>query len=313
MLTFFTTAKPFRGHINIIQRNALKSWTLLHPAVEVILFGDDEGSAEVARDLGIRHEPRVQRTEFGAVRLDSIFGKAQTLARHDILCYVNCDIILLSDFLKAAERVRAKYARSLMVGRRWDTPITEPVDFSDPDWSGRVRSFALSTNNQRDEWWIDYFAFSRGLYVGDIPPLAIGRRAWDNWLVWRGLNSKEAVVDASGVVVAVHQNHDYNHHPQGTQGVWEGDEAKRNFQLAGGWAHLRTISDATHEFAPSGRIRSTWLPKRRAEIQKSAKALPTTILYSLLDLTYTPRHAIGLSRNGIAQLKAKLGTRRNPQ
>jgi hypothetical protein len=31
MLTFFTTAKPFRGHHGIIQRNALKSWTLLHP------------------------------------------------------------------------------------------------------------------------------------------------------------------------------------------------------------------------------------------------------------------------------------------
>ena len=45
MLTFFTTAKPFRGHNAIIQRNALKSWTLLRPDVEVILFGDDEGAA----------------------------------------------------------------------------------------------------------------------------------------------------------------------------------------------------------------------------------------------------------------------------
>jgi hypothetical protein len=34
MLTFFTTAKPFRGHSGVIQRNALKSWTLLHPDVE---------------------------------------------------------------------------------------------------------------------------------------------------------------------------------------------------------------------------------------------------------------------------------------
>jgi hypothetical protein len=31
MLTLFTTAKPFLGHTSIIQRNALKSWTLLHP------------------------------------------------------------------------------------------------------------------------------------------------------------------------------------------------------------------------------------------------------------------------------------------
>jgi hypothetical protein len=42
-----TTANPFRGHGAIIQRNALKSRALLHPGVEIILFGEDEGSAEV--------------------------------------------------------------------------------------------------------------------------------------------------------------------------------------------------------------------------------------------------------------------------
>ena len=34
MLTLFTTAKPFKGHSAIIQRNALKSWTLLDPDIE---------------------------------------------------------------------------------------------------------------------------------------------------------------------------------------------------------------------------------------------------------------------------------------
>ena len=38
MLTLFTTAKAFTGHSEIIQRNALKSWTLLHPDVEIILW-----------------------------------------------------------------------------------------------------------------------------------------------------------------------------------------------------------------------------------------------------------------------------------
>jgi hypothetical protein len=51
MLTFFTTAKPFRGHDGITQKNALKSWTLLHPDVEVILFGNEDGAAEVAEEL----------------------------------------------------------------------------------------------------------------------------------------------------------------------------------------------------------------------------------------------------------------------
>ncbi len=64
MLTLFSTPKPFRGHINIIQRNALESWRRLDPDAEIILFGDDEGAAEVCRELGLRHEPKVLRSEF---------------------------------------------------------------------------------------------------------------------------------------------------------------------------------------------------------------------------------------------------------
>src|SRR5215467_7607839 len=109
MLTLFTTAKPFTGHSSIIQRNALKSWTLLHPDVEVILFGDEEGAADAARELGIRHEPHAERNEFGSIRLDYMLGKCQVIMRHDVLCYVNCDIILMDDFRYAVERVRAEY------------------------------------------------------------------------------------------------------------------------------------------------------------------------------------------------------------
>ena len=41
MLTFFTTAKPFTGHNGMIQRSAPKSWKLLRPDVEVVVFGDE--------------------------------------------------------------------------------------------------------------------------------------------------------------------------------------------------------------------------------------------------------------------------------
>src|SRR5437762_1127846 len=61
MLTLFTTPKPFVGHVAVIQRNALQSWKSLHPHVEVILFGNEEGAAAVCRELGIRHVPAVRR------------------------------------------------------------------------------------------------------------------------------------------------------------------------------------------------------------------------------------------------------------
>ena len=91
-------AEAVRWPFGIIQRNALKSWTLLSPDVEVILFGDEEGAAEVSRELGIRHVPKVQRTPQGAKYLRSFFDPAQRMASYDVLCYVNCDIILTGDF-----------------------------------------------------------------------------------------------------------------------------------------------------------------------------------------------------------------------
>ena len=52
MLTLFTIPKAFEGHSGVIQRNAIKSWTLLQPQCEIILMGDDEGTGEAAAEMG---------------------------------------------------------------------------------------------------------------------------------------------------------------------------------------------------------------------------------------------------------------------
>lgn len=254
MLTIFTTAKAFQGHSGIIQRNALQSWKALHCDVEIILFGDDEGAAEAAAEFGLRHEPYVERNTWGTKRLDYMFGRAQAIAQNEILCYINCDIILMQDFWRAVERVRAMHPEFLMVGRRWDTDVTKPLAFTRADgeateWELELRELALRSGRQCKVEWIDYFVFSRGLYGADMPPFVL-RVFWDNWLVWKALDAGKPVIDASRAVVAVHQNHDYSYHPQGKAGVWSGEEAGLNGQLAGGWRHLRTIADATEVLPP---------------------------------------------------------------
>jgi len=254
VLTIFTTAKPFRGHAGIIQRNALQSWKALHPRIEIILFGADEGAPEAAQEFGLRHEPHVERNKWGSKRLDFMFARAQAIAQHEILCYINCDIILMQDFRRAIERVRAVHREFLMVGRRWDTDVTAPLAFArqdgqPTDWAADLRQLAMDRGRKCTAEWIDYFAFTRGLYGADMPPFVL-RVFWDNWLVWKALDGAKPVIDASRAVMAVHQNHDYSYHPQGKAGVWSGEEAGLNGQLAGGWRHLRTIADATEVLAP---------------------------------------------------------------
>jgi len=61
---------------------------------------------------------------------------------------LNCDIILLRDFFDAFERVRRQMPKFLMVGRRWDTDITEPVDFERAGWADEIRKLALKSGRQ---------------------------------------------------------------------------------------------------------------------------------------------------------------------
>src|SRR5260370_2468995 len=132
MITFFTMRKQFRGHIGVIQRNAIESWKRIHPSAEVILFGDEEGAAEAARDLRIRHIPSVKRNEHGTKYLSPIFDGAQDLAHHNFLCYINCDIILLSYFRIAPARATALGPRFLIAAPRSYNYITTSYDFPAP-------------------------------------------------------------------------------------------------------------------------------------------------------------------------------------
>src|SRR5260370_24342109 len=296
MITLFTTGKPFEGHSGVIQRNALRSWKLLHPEVEVILFGNERGAADVCAEMGLRHVPQVERHATGFKYIDRIFDEAQKLARHEIVCYVNCDVILGSDFLAAVQRVSAEKSKFLMVGRRWDTDVAEAIHFENPGWLEGVRRAALQGGQQRDEWFIDYFVFRRGLFLHRIPNLVIGRVYWDKWLLWYAGHHGGALVDASPAVVAIHQNHDYGYHPQGKSGVWNDELAQRNFALAGGYKHLRSMQSSTYELTLS-RLRKRTILERWWN--SSRAGWRNRVWHPLLDATRGARRTLGLRRGAL--------------
>ena len=124
--------------------------------------------------LGVRHVSSVRRNEHGTKFLSSIFDQAQDIARHNALCYVNCDILLMSDFIRSISAVATQFSKFLVVGQRWDTDVREAIEYNDPQWQERLRKKALAENHQRPPQWIDYFAFSRGLYYQNTPPFVMG-------------------------------------------------------------------------------------------------------------------------------------------
>ena len=290
MLTIFSTPKPFAGHIDVIQRNAIRSWQRLHPDVEIILVGDDPGTADVCRELRLRHIPKVQRNPHGTKYLANVYDQAQDAARRPILCYVNCDIILMRDFREALERLSSERENFLMAGRRWDVDVRELLNFADSEWEASLRRLARDTNRQRPKQWIDYFVFRKGLFTGKIPPFVIGRPGWDNWLLWYAKSVGVPVVDASKMVMAVHQNHDYGYHPQGERGVWEGEEAQENYRLHDG--KFRTLEDASHVLRPDG-IKRNYKQLVATPMRKTVAGL-YQVWFGFLNATRPVRHRLGL-------------------
>jgi tetratricopeptide (TPR) repeat protein len=192
----------------VIQRNAIKSWTLLSPKPEIILMGSDAGVAEYAAELGLRHIAEVRKNEFGTPLVSDIFSRAQEAAANDVLMYINSDIILVDDFQVALNTVRGRFDEFLMVGQRWNVDIDVEINFDALDWQEQLRKLAYGQGTLFGVAGIDYFAFSRGVWPA-IPDFGIGRFAWDNWLVWKPTAEGKVVVDATEVVMAIHQDHEY--------------------------------------------------------------------------------------------------------
>lgn len=204
MLTLFSIPKACHGHIGIIQQNAFESWKRLGEQIQIILLGNDPGVAEAAAKHGFQHVPKIQLSKLGVPLISSIFEQAQMHAQFQTLCYVNADIILLPDFIPA---IKHKPAQGLLVGQRWNLDITSPINFQ-ADWSRALRQQAQQEGTSGGKYAIDYFVFPRGIF-GRIPPFAIGRFYWDNWLLFRARNRKATIIDASHDILAIHQNHGY--------------------------------------------------------------------------------------------------------
>ena len=250
MITIFSCPKPFRSHINIIQRNAIRSWTKLSRKLQVILLGDEEGMSAVANKFGIQQISNIGRNESGTPLVNSMFEAAAKAAIYDKMCYVNADIILMADFIYAVSRVFAEVPRSLMVGRRWNVDLKEPLDFT-ADWEQRLRTKVEQHGKLYRNFAIDYFVFPKGVW-GEIPPFAIGRPGWDNWMLYEASSLNIPIIDLTKMATVVHQNHDYSHHPQGKVGAMKGKESKQNIKLAGEIAPVYSILDAQYCLTAEG-------------------------------------------------------------
>jgi len=260
VLTIATIPKPFRGHIGVIQRNAIQSWTLLRPKPQILLFADEQGTSEIARDLNLSYFPNVTRNEFGTPLLSDVMALLADHATNDLLCYINADILLTVDFTRAVAAIHQKLARFLIVSSRINVDLSEPINF-DADWETDLRRNVLPRGVLASHTYIDVFVFPKGIYT-KVPHFAIGRPWFDHWFIRTARKARLPIVDLTPSSPIIHQNHDYGHVMGGVDGIWRSRETEQNLKLYGKVLHDYTLADATHELLPDGQIVKRISPKR---------------------------------------------------
>ncbi len=251
-LTIFAIPKAFSGQFNQIQLNAVESWTRLRPGPEIILFGDDPGTAEVAATYGLHHIAEVARNAYGTPLVPGLFVEAQRLAANDLLCYVNSDIILTQPFMDSVSRLaQLETGRKFLgVGRKTSLPIKELLDFGDESWSASLTEWAAREGRQVT-YDSDFFLFRRGQW-DSIPPFAVGRCYWSSWFMYDSRRRGIDLVDMTGPVLSVEPRHDYSH-AKSTKGHarLSGPEYELNRRAFRG-CHYYTTVNATQLLTESG-------------------------------------------------------------
>ena len=213
MITFFSIPRGGDEHVEILKK-AVKSWRKAAPKSQVVLFGDDPGVPETARLLRTDYVGDVSRNEHGTPLIDGVWKNAEELASNDWLMEISGDVLLEETSLRDVIAAVGDYARPFVIGQRWD---------SNPNATGLTLHAPCG---------VDYFLFRRGT-LGAIPPFAVGRSIYDNWLVWASLYRwRMQVVDATNVIKAVHHYHSFSNGTDTKADAVFMKERQQNEQLA---------------------------------------------------------------------------------
>ena len=278
MLTIFAIPKAFEGKFKLIQLNALRSWLQLNNKIEIILLGNEKGIDSVVKEYKLGHIPLIKKNNLNTPLLNDCFSKVRKKAHFNLLCYVNADIILLSDFLRTIKKI--KLPQFLLTGRRYCIEIAKEISFQ-KYWEKELKKDLKKRGYLDKPGALDYFVFTKRVNL-DMLPFAVGRTAWDNWIVYKTRLLNIPVIDASKVIWAIHQKHDYSH-AGGYDKIWHGKERDYNWKLVGDRRKFFNIQDANYLVDKKGVVK---IPLSRERIIRSIEKFP--VLHSRIGFLAEP-------------------------
>jgi hypothetical protein len=255
MVTIFTCPKPFVDEkITIIQSNAINSWKKLYPKVQIIIIGNDKSVERFAKTNHLEYTDDLKTDRYGTPFVNSIFKLASKKAKYKTLAYINTDIILFNDFSIAVEKINILKKEFLLLARRTDLAVNKLINFNVKNSVDNFMKFVKSEGKIHDYRGVDIFVFTKGLWRS-IPNFVVGRTSYDLWFIHEALSITPNVIDATNVILSVHQNHDYSAVQQSQIGKEYLIQRSKNEQLALG--KMSTIKGANYYLSNKYQILKT--------------------------------------------------------
>jgi hypothetical protein len=241
VITILSSPKPFVGNDKTNQYKAINSWKKIDNA-EIFLFGDEEGIDEAGRELNVRVFKNIIKSKSGMPLFSSIISLANVAGSNLIQMYINCDIIINDTIISALRAITLN--KFLLVGERIDLGEGINVDLSTVDYKKKLlQLYREKKIDFHGPTGVDYFIFQKGLWES-LPEIIIGRGGYDSALIAHCKREEIPLIDGTGIIIALHQFHNYNHIKGGLKTVFYGEDAMINNRAQGGKYGGNWVSDS---------------------------------------------------------------------
>ena len=217
LIVLFTTFKTNKFNITINDtriNNTLRAWAELAPRLTPVLYYADNSTVDdaISRGWTAVKCPKIADKISPSCVLPAMFIDAQhRFPMADFYGYANGDLLFDESLFQTLSQVRKSVVCSslLIVGRRYNYEMLKGETISTvgdvtrrKNKTSRFQTFA-----------IDYFISPRNKYNWTvIPPVVVGRNAYDNFMIAHSIAQSIPVLDATETIFAMHQTWSENNY-----------------------------------------------------------------------------------------------------
>lgn len=198
--------------------NAIVSWKKVFPEATLITFDGGTGNPMIGHR-------RVNHYN-GLPLVNEMFGQVYEMSIKGPLLFINSDCILTHSMAGAVAYLSQVKIRWLATGRRSEIEPEDADSVEQASWEEDILA-KYPDPEMLPSCGADWFLYPRSSFTGcKMPPFAIARTCYDNWIIWDAHKRGVKVIDCTNSVTVYHQIH-----PERPT-VRRGPLAQRNYMLA---------------------------------------------------------------------------------